>query len=145
MKKALSVALRPINLLLFASIYLPAEIFHGLFAKNIDDFIDLYDDWRILCLPLAVVLTAISVRLLNKPGRRFMLSGMLYLLYYGYACFEIANAHRLAFGNTWSKKEVLFELVLSHRYFYIIGLIGVVVFFLLRYLMAAQRQDSAPQ
>ncbi len=142
MKKVLTALPHP-SILLFASVYLPMETFHWRLVKDIDDFIGLYDDWRVLSIPLAIALTALSLGFVKKSGFRLLLPGILYLLYYISVCFEVANAYRLAFGNTWLKKEVLFERVLSHGYFYQIGALGEGVFLISLSLIATQQQNRS--
>ncbi|HBS12060.1 MAG TPA: hypothetical protein DEO36_05880 [Flavobacteriaceae bacterium] len=118
-----------VGVLLWGTYFLPIHSFYKIFRLQITDLGGFYNDAGIqLGFIISIFLTIVSIWLSPKYFKNKIYKIIIiavYMLFYIATCIGIGWDHRANFGTTWLYSEIFPELIKSHWYFYVIGLLGL--------------------
>lgn len=131
--------------LLLASLAVPAFIFEFLFISELGDLTQImpapyYRDAPVFFVAtsflLAILFSLAAPRFYNALWYKIA-SIIVYLGAYTLMCFWVALDVAAAggFGNTWHYNEIFPELLAPHWYFYVFGILGLVMHFFMQHLI----------
>ena len=141
MKKLLSIPL------FFVAFALPLYLFEMRYRVQFDELElnsgGIYRDAPFFYLPISVLLALVvgwaSTRFTRKKIFRLIVI-FVYILFYMWMCFFIADESKQLLGFTWSNTEILTELIFSKWYFYVFGSTGLATFIFLNIHHSGKKQ-----